>query len=251
MALVGKARRDRRHGGRLPGQHQALGVTQAELRLIEVRRQADAAAEGTEEMEAVDAGERRELGERDVLGEIRREVVESHDNAAGVVPTRTGMRHSPAMAAGEVDQGGDQERLALESSLGMLQGAMEPRKAAGERRIGDDGLWKERHGGPSLRRLIERSGEDGAIDIEHAVGVAAVARGRAAVMGLIRIDDDDAAGNRRPYLAPRREGMGPRLDDTEGVSLVGMPRIAMGTGICPQEVDAAELAKPPIARKHR
>jgi hypothetical protein len=69
-------------------------------------------------------------------------------------------------------------------------------------------------------------------------------------MSDVGIDDDDASGNRSPHFATRPEGVGARLDDSERVALVRMPRIAMGTGVRPQEIDATEPVKPPIARRH-
>jgi len=70
MALIGKSRGRSRHGWKLTGQHQPLGVAQAKLSLVEIwaaglssagRRGADGSGH---------AGESRKLGQRNILGKF-------------------------------------------------------------------------------------------------------------------------------------------------------------------------------------
>jgi hypothetical protein len=107
-------------------------VAQAQLRLIEVRRQAERAAEGAQQVETVDARARRELGEREIVREMRREIVaRRRDRSRACAAGRAGRRRL-AVTAGKLDQGGDQQRLAREPCFRLLEGTMQRREPIGE-----------------------------------------------------------------------------------------------------------------------
>src|ERR1700687_1963993 len=160
------------------------------------------------------------------------------------------MRRGLAVAVGKLDKRSDQQGFALKPCLRMLEDAMEPRETVGECCVADDCMREERRRYASPRCLFNCCGKHGAVDIDHAIRIAAIVSGWTAVMSDVGIDDDAASRNGSPQLATRREGMRAGLDDAERVALVGMPCIAMGAGVRPQEIHATEPVKPPIARRH-
>src|SRR5215207_2245318 len=96
----------------------------AKLRLMEVWRQTHAAPKGPQRMDAIDAGERRKLGQRNVVGEMRREVVECQPNGSWVTRARSAMRHRVS------------RRLPIKSIRNRSRGMLRPpRSPTGEHQV--------------------------------------------------------------------------------------------------------------------
>src|SRR5260370_26805446 len=114
-------------------------------------------------MGAVNAGESRKLGQRNILGEVLREVVECQcDNSRGA-RTKVAKRRRFAVAVSKLDKGSDQQGFALKPCLRILEDAMELRETVGERCIADDCMREERRRYASPRCLFNCCGKHGAV----------------------------------------------------------------------------------------
>jgi hypothetical protein len=120
-------------------------------------------------MEAVNASESRKLGQRNILGEVFREVVARQRNSPRGTRTKVAMWRGLAMAVSKLDERSDQQGFALKPCLRMLEDAMELRETVGERCVTDDCMREERQRYTSPRRLLNCRSKHGGLDVNHAI----------------------------------------------------------------------------------
>ncbi len=113
----------------------------------------------------------------------------------------------------------------------IFEAAVERQGALGKRGVLYDGAREKRNCSVTTHRLDERRRHDALVHVDHSIGISVISAGRAAIVRVVRVDDDDTAWNGRPHLAARCKRVGAGLDDTDGIAFVGMTRVSMRTGV--------------------
>src|SRR5882724_6477388 len=239
VALVGEADGGGDRGWRVAGGELALRLAQAQLQLIGVGRQAVGPREGAAEMEAAHAGDVREVGGGDVVGQCFMQEIAGAAQGEEVRAARCVGRDETriGVAGGEAQAGVAQQRLAFERRRAFAQRLVQRLHAARQDGIADQGRARERQlGRPAVARVHEHAAHGFRRQIEHAVGEALGDAGMA-VMGLVRVEGHDHAGRAGMQRAAAMEGLHARLRHADGIALVAVALVDMALEMGVQQLD--------------
>jgi hypothetical protein len=202
MTLIDEPEVGRNSGDRLAMRHPALGLLEADLKVVGVQRQTEHPLKLSCELKPAHIRHTRQVRCRDRVADVIVEVVANPAN--GVVPQYWPI--CPGLHRSKRNRSDDAfEALAAFERHGRL-GSGEPGDVdfTSEHWIVDE--WRIRD--QILRRvmssILNNSSHEVCIDIQHAIGVAA--RGaRSAIVHLTGIEDDHVAGTAVMRRAPAPE----------------------------------------------
>ena len=218
VRLVRKACRRGDAGERFAGGNQRAGASEAAHKEIAVRARRVEGAELARQRIAVEAGFALELGGRDLAQRMGVEVVARHLRPPnGRFFSRT--RALPG-AALEAAREAAEQVVALNFVERRVERVKRLAERGAERRVVD-----HRRGDKRRRRcLVERRGDQGRLDIEHAVAEARFVAG-AAVVDLVGMEHDDLPGEADALRAAIPEALHARECEADRVGVVTMARI--------------------------